>query len=146
MICCSRCNRVKKHNFVAILAHVHFVILDARQLAGEHNIVRAARKILSFGPRAVVVKRGEYGALFFSGEEVFASQIATLNTEQLMELSENLKKGIPIATPVFDGARMSDIEGMLVRAGLNTSGQVVLTDGRTGEWCIKLKCGRVRGC
>jgi DNA-directed RNA polymerase subunit beta len=67
------------------------------------------------------------------GEEVFASQIANLNTEQLVELSENLKKGIPIATPVFDGARMSDIEGMLTRAGLNTSGQVVLTDGRTGE-------------
>jgi DNA-directed RNA polymerase subunit beta len=42
-------------------------------------------------------------------------------------------KGIPIATPVFDGARMSDIEGMLTRAGLDTSGQVVLTDGRTGE-------------
>ncbi len=67
------------------------------------------------------------------GDEVYAQQIATLNTEQLVELSENLKKGIPIATPVFDGARMSDIEGMLTRAGLNTSGQVVLTDGRTGE-------------
>ncbi len=40
---------------------------------------------------------------------------------------------MPIATPVFDGARMSDIEGMLTRAGLNTSGQVILTDGRTGE-------------
>ncbi len=67
------------------------------------------------------------------GEEVYARQIAPMNTEQLVELSENLKKGIPIATPVFDGARMSDIEGMLTRAGLNTSGQVVLTDGRTGE-------------
>ena len=67
------------------------------------------------------------------GEEVYARQIAPMTTEQLVELSENLKKGIPIATPVFDGARMSDIEGMLVRAGLDTSGQVVLTDGRTGE-------------
>ena len=46
---------------------------EARQLAGEHNIVRAARAILSFGPRAVVVKRGEYGALLFAGSEVFAS-------------------------------------------------------------------------
>jgi len=46
---------------------------EARQLAGEHNIVRAARAILSFGPRAVVVKRGEYGALFFAGNDVFAS-------------------------------------------------------------------------
>ncbi|OJW24826.1 MAG: DNA-directed RNA polymerase subunit beta [Rhodospirillales bacterium 69-11] len=67
------------------------------------------------------------------GEEVFAQQIANLDTAQLIELCENLRKGVPIATPVFDGARMSDIEGMLTRAGLDTSGQVWLTDGRTGE-------------
>ena len=67
------------------------------------------------------------------GDEVFDDQIADLTTDQLIELCENLRKGIPIATPVFDGARMSDIEGMLTRAGLATSGQVWLTDGRTGE-------------
>ncbi len=67
------------------------------------------------------------------GEKEFAEQIAPMSTEQLIELSENLRKGIPIATPVFDGARMSDIEGMLTKAGLNTSGQVFLTDGRSGE-------------
>ena len=67
------------------------------------------------------------------GEREYAEQIAPMSTEQLLELADNLKKGIPIATPVFDGARMSDIEGMLTKAGLNTSGQVYLTDGRTGE-------------
>ena len=67
------------------------------------------------------------------GDAVYGQQIATLDTAQLIEMCENLKKGIPIATPVFDGARMDDIEGMLTRAGLQTSGQVVLTDGRTGE-------------
>jgi DNA-directed RNA polymerase subunit beta len=67
------------------------------------------------------------------GDEVYRQQIATLDTAQLTEMCENLKKGVPIATPVFDGARMADIEGMLTRAGLNTSGQVYLTDGRTGE-------------
>jgi DNA-directed RNA polymerase subunit beta len=67
------------------------------------------------------------------GDEVYSQQIASLETSQLIELCENLKKGVPIATPVFDGARMADIEGMLTRAGLATSGQVVLTDGRTGE-------------
>jgi sugar/nucleoside kinase (ribokinase family) len=46
---------------------------EARQLSGEHNIVKAARRILSHGPRAVVIKRGEYGALYFSGSEVFAA-------------------------------------------------------------------------
>jgi DNA-directed RNA polymerase subunit beta len=67
------------------------------------------------------------------GEEEFRDNIANLDTDQLVEMAENLKKGVPIATPVFDGARMSDIEGMLERAGLDTSGQVVLVDGRTGE-------------
>ncbi len=67
------------------------------------------------------------------GEKIFADQIAGMDDTQLKELCENLKKGIPIATPVFDGARMSDIEGMLTKAGLDTSGQVQLTDGRTGE-------------
>ena len=67
------------------------------------------------------------------GQEVFQREIAPMSEEQLIELSENLKKGIPIATPVFDGARMSDIEAMLNRAGLDTSGQVELVDGRSGE-------------
>jgi DNA-directed RNA polymerase subunit beta len=67
------------------------------------------------------------------GEKVFDAEIAVLDDAQLVELSDNLKKGIPIATPVFDGARMSDIEAMLVQAGLDTSGQVTLVDGRTGE-------------
>ena len=67
------------------------------------------------------------------GEQEFEEQILPMNNDQLLELSDNLKKGIPIATPVFDGARMSDIEAMLTKAGLATSGQVSLTDGRTGE-------------
>lgn len=67
------------------------------------------------------------------GEEIFASDIAPMSDAQLVELGENLRKGIPIATPVFDGARMADIEGMLTQAGLDASGQVWLHDGRTGE-------------
>jgi len=53
---------------------------EARELAAEVNVVKAARKILSFGPRAVVVKRGEYGSLFFSGEEVFAASAYPLQS------------------------------------------------------------------
>jgi DNA-directed RNA polymerase subunit beta len=67
------------------------------------------------------------------GDKVYDEEIAGLNNDQLVELADNLKKGVPIATPVFDGARMSDIENMLTKAGLDTSGQVVLVDGRTGE-------------
>ncbi len=67
------------------------------------------------------------------GPEEFAEQIEPMGNDQLLELCDNLKKGIPIATPVFDGARQTDIETMLTMAGLNTSGQVYLTDGRSGE-------------
>jgi len=67
------------------------------------------------------------------GEEVFARDIAGLSEDELLELGENLRKGVPIATPVFDGARIGDIEAMLEKAGLDRSGQVWLQDGRTGE-------------
>ena len=55
------------------------------------------------------------------------------SAEDLEELASNLTKGIPIATPVFDGANEDDIVVMLKKAGLDTSGQVYLQDGRTGE-------------
>ncbi len=67
------------------------------------------------------------------GDEVFDEQIASMTEGELAELSGNLRKGVPIATPVFDGARISDIEAMLEKAGLDTSGQMTLMDGRTGE-------------
>jgi DNA-directed RNA polymerase subunit beta len=59
--------------------------------------------------------------------------IASLNDEALIELGENLSRGVPIATPVFDGAKEADIEHMLELAGLNKTGQVQLYDGRTGD-------------
>ena len=67
------------------------------------------------------------------GDRTFNEEIANRTDAELIELCENLKPGVPIATPVFDGARMADIEGMLEKAGLDSSGQVVLVDGRTGE-------------
>ncbi|MFZ4122005.1 MAG: DNA-directed RNA polymerase subunit beta, partial [Caulobacterales bacterium] len=51
----------------------------------------------------------------------------------LIELGHNLSKGVPIATPVFDGAKESDIRDMLNQAGLSDTGQVILFDGLTGE-------------
>ncbi|MBN1205029.1 MAG: sugar kinase [Myxococcaceae bacterium] len=45
---------------------------EARQLSGEHNIVKAARAILTMGPTRIVIKRGEYGALLFEREHIFA--------------------------------------------------------------------------
>ncbi|MFV2092430.1 MAG: DNA-directed RNA polymerase subunit beta, partial [Hyphomicrobiales bacterium] len=59
--------------------------------------------------------------------------VASLNEEELVELGHNLRRGVPIATPVFDGAHEPDIVEMLEIAGLDRSGQVTLFDGRTGE-------------
>jgi DNA-directed RNA polymerase subunit beta len=59
--------------------------------------------------------------------------IAELSDDQTLELAGNLRIGVPMATPVFDGAREDDIVGMLTQAGLDSSGQVTLIDGRTGE-------------
>jgi DNA-directed RNA polymerase subunit beta len=59
--------------------------------------------------------------------------IKSLGEKDLVELGGNLRHGVPIATPVFDGAKEADIEHMLDLAGLDRSGQVTLHDGRTGD-------------
>src|SRR3546814_19504893 len=51
----------------------------------------------------------------------------------VVELAGNLANGVPMGTPVFDGARESDVTAMLEKAGLDSSGQLTIYDGRTGE-------------
>jgi DNA-directed RNA polymerase subunit beta len=67
------------------------------------------------------------------GEQTYAEDITGLDQDQVLELAGNLQPGVPVASPVFDGARESDIVDMLHKAGLESSGQVTLRDGRTGE-------------
>jgi DNA-directed RNA polymerase subunit beta len=59
--------------------------------------------------------------------------IKSLSDEELVELADNLRAGVPMATPVFDGAAETEIKDMLTLAGMDESGQVTLYDGRTGE-------------
>ena len=64
------------------------------------------------------------------------SQKVDLNTftdEEVLRLAHNLRNGMPLATPVFDGAHEDEIKGLLELGGLPTSGQITLYDGRTGE-------------
>jgi DNA-directed RNA polymerase subunit beta len=63
----------------------------------------------------------------------YAKDIDARDDEQLMDLAQNLVGGIPMGTPVFDGAREADVSDMLEKAGLDKSGQVTLFDGRTGD-------------
>ncbi|MBT4486092.1 MAG: DNA-directed RNA polymerase subunit beta, partial [Rhodospirillaceae bacterium] len=67
------------------------------------------------------------------GDDQYKATVADLNDDQVMELGDNLRRGVPMATPVFDGAHEADINAMLDLAGLDNSGQSTLYDGRTGE-------------
>ncbi|HXH53365.1 MAG TPA: DNA-directed RNA polymerase subunit beta [Sphingomicrobium sp.] len=63
----------------------------------------------------------------------YDKEIDSFDDQGLVELASNLTAGIPMGTPVFDGAREPDVSEMLEKAGLDRSGQVTLFDGRTGE-------------
>jgi len=67
------------------------------------------------------------------GDDQYDAQVGPLDDKELVELAGNLTSGVPMGTPVFDGAREEDIVQMLEHAGLNSTGQVTLVDGRTGE-------------
>ena len=66
----------------------------------------------------------------FSGKQ---EDIASLSDEEVIELAANLRQGLPVATPVFDGADESEIKRLLELGGYHASGQMTLYDGRTGD-------------
>ena len=67
---------IKRDDLLRTLAHVHTLMIndeEARQLAGEHNLRRAAAGVLKMGPTSLIIKRGDAGALLFHGGGVFAA-------------------------------------------------------------------------
>ena len=77
---------------------------------------------------------GNVGALRDVVQHAYGDEITLpRKNDEIVELAGNVTRGVPIATPVFDGAREPDIVRMLEKAGLHSSGQVTLHDGRTGE-------------
>ena len=67
------------------------------------------------------------------GPDAFEEAFADLDDETLIQRAETVRRGVPIATPVFDGAKEADVNDALSRAGFDQSGQSDLFDGRTGE-------------
>jgi DNA-directed RNA polymerase subunit beta len=67
------------------------------------------------------------------GDEAYDEAFADLDAGTLVERAETVRRGVPIATPVFDGAKEADVNDALLRAGFDVSGQSALFDGRTGE-------------
>jgi DNA-directed RNA polymerase subunit beta len=65
--------------------------------------------------------------------ENYAAEIDARSDASIVELAQNVRNGVPMGSPVFDGAVEADVTAMLRKAGLDESGQVTLFDGRTGE-------------
>tara|TARA_Y100000591_G_scaffold179945_1_gene155410 strand:- start:21313 stop:25407 length:4095 start_codon:yes stop_codon:yes gene_type:complete len=82
----------------------------------------------STGDRESLVN--EYKSIYSNSVQ---DELQSFNDSELIELGDNLRSGVPMATPVFDGANENNIVELLEKAGLDSSGQVFLTDGRTGE-------------
>jgi DNA-directed RNA polymerase subunit beta len=68
------------------------------------------------------------------GKKTYQKEVKHFDDNEIVALGNSLRQGIPIATPVFDGARQEDIVTMLEQAGLYHTGQETLLDGRTGEF------------
>jgi DNA-directed RNA polymerase subunit beta len=94
-----------------------------RQISGMLNGIAEGRETGDLRDKL----RGIYG------ESQYETEIAPLDDHQVNELAGNLVNGVPMGTPVFDGAREDDVVKMLEYAGLDSTGQVTLVDGRTGE-------------
>ena len=90
-----------------------------------NDMVSTARK------NGVGELRGKLQQIY--GDESYTNEIAPLDDDGVVDFAESLKDGVPMATPVFDGAKEDEIVDLLEAAGLDSSGQVTLVDGRTGE-------------
>jgi DNA-directed RNA polymerase subunit beta len=88
--------------------------LDAYRRKGDLTPVRDAMKLV-------------YGA------DAYGDALDAMTDDELIEAADNVREGVPIATPVFDGAKEADINERLGMAGFDVSGQSTVYDGRTGE-------------
>ena len=108
-------------------------ILETHLGWASHGLGRKISRMLEEVHRSTRVD-GLRGALEdIYGSEQYAEGIGPLDDREVVEMAANLESGVPMGTPVFDGAREEDIVAMLEQAGLDSTGQVTLVDGGTGE-------------
>ena len=86
------------------------------------------------GPGRVKALRDFLNQVYNTNKASEKVSLSKLSDEEIIELAENLKEGIPMATPVFDGAEEQEIKALLKLADLPESGQTRLIDGRSGEY------------
>jgi DNA-directed RNA polymerase subunit beta len=108
-------------------------ILETHLGWASHTLGRQIGELVDKMKRGASGKemRKRLGEIYDIGPK--SSNLSSLADEELIEVGIKLSDGVPMATPVFDGAYEDDIVKMLELAGLDSSGQVILIDGRTGE-------------
>ena len=107
--------------------HLGWAVAGLGRQIGE--IAEAAAR----GAKAEAVKSVRHMLREVYGEADYRKHYTQMTDEELLRYAETVKGGLPVSTPVFDGAREDDIVQLLKAAGLDASGQVTLVDGRTGE-------------
>jgi len=108
-------------------------ILETHLGWASHTLGRQIGELVDEMKRGASGKemRKRLGEIYDLGPK--SGNLSSLADEELIEVGIKLSQGVPMATPVFDGAYEDDIVKMLELAGLDASGQVILIDGRTGE-------------
>jgi DNA-directed RNA polymerase subunit beta len=121
------------------------IVLNPLGVPSRMNVGQVLEAHLGWAAKGVGLKIGEMldaqrkaGEIRQFLDKIYNSSgkkedIKSLTDDEVMELSKNLRRGVPMATPVFDGAAEAEIKTMLDLAGLPRSGQTTLYDGRTGD-------------
>ena len=111
-------------------------ILETHLGWASHGLGLKIGEILDQAQAAGGTANGELRSLLgevYDGDRESDGQVAKMSDSELAEIGETSRGGVPMASPVFDGAHEVDIVKMLELAGLESSGQVTLVDGQTGE-------------
>jgi DNA-directed RNA polymerase subunit beta len=108
-------------------------ILETHMGWAAHNLGQSIEKALQSYRRTGDMSPLQGAMRVAYGEEVYDSALSPMSEESFLEAAGNVVGGVPIATPVFDGAKESDVNDALRRAGLNETGQSIVFDGRSGE-------------
>ncbi|HIP24750.1 MAG TPA: DNA-directed RNA polymerase subunit beta, partial [Rhodobacteraceae bacterium] len=108
-------------------------ILETHMGWAAHNLGRSIENALAEYKRSGDMTPVTDAMKIAYGEDTYAEATADMDEANILEAASNVTRGVPIATPVFDGAKEADVNDALTRAGLDTSGQSIVFDGRTGE-------------
>ncbi|SFR87291.1 DNA-directed RNA polymerase subunit beta [Marinobacter daqiaonensis] len=107
-------------------------VLETHLGAAAKGLGRKINEMLE-QQRKVAEIRELLGKIYNHSEEVPLVDLDSLNDDEIVQLAKNLRGGVPMATAVFDGAKEAEVKHMLELADIDTSGQVRLYDGRTGD-------------